>query len=373
MSPKKVTWLELFFDLVFVFAVTRTAELLRADHTPLGSVQALIVFVPVFWLWVGTTMHANLHDIDTVTGRLGVFAVALGGLLLALALPDAFHGTGVGFAAAYWAARLILLLAIRGLPHRSAFATFTVGACVTGPLFLVGSLLPPLPRTLVWGVAAALDLSVPLMTGRRLADVPFEASHLSERYGTFIIIALGETIVATAAAASVHELDAARLATLVAAFTAVCGLWWVYFTFSAPAIHAALEAAASPIEIIRPVLSYGHLAFVFGIIGVATAIGSAIEEPRQHLRIDTAALLFGGAAVYLTTFAFTRWHLFHTVATPRLIAAASCLALVALAPHVPALACVVLLATTVIVLNVVEHRVIPTTVHDRRPRAGRDR
>jgi low temperature requirement protein LtrA len=358
---KRVTWLELFFDLVFVFAVTTASELVRHEHSWVGVFRALVVFIPVFWVWVGGTMHANLHDIDSVRGRLGMFGVAFCGLVLGLTLPATFEHSAVWFAGAYWAARIVLWLSIRGLPHRDAFMTFTVGAFLTGPAFVLGALLPPGPRTGVWAVAAATDLSVPFLARRRLSTAPFDASHVAERFGLLVIIALGETVVATGAAAQEGDLDAVRLAALAASFTVCCGLWWVYFAFSAEAIHGAIEAATARIEVIRPVLSYGHLAFTAGIIAVAAAIGTAVRAPQQHLHTDMAALLFAGTALYLAAFGFTRWHMFHTLATTRLVGGAVCLALIPVSPSVPAVASVSVLAVLLIAVNVVEHHLVPRT------------
>lgn len=370
---KRVTWLELFFDLVFVFAVTRTSELLQDDHTWMGAVRAVIVFVPVYWVWVGTTMHANLHEVDTIRGRLEVLGVGLCGLVLALALPEAWGAGGVWFGAAYWAARLVLYLTLFGRPHRFAFRAFVVAAFVTGPLLVVGGLLAPDVRIFVWALAAITDLGVPYLGRKALAGVPFVPSHLTERFGTFVIIALGETMVATGAAAGQHELDLVRLLAVAAAFVVTGGLWWVYFAYSPKAIEDALEAAPARIEIIRPVLSYGHLAMVGGIVGVAAAIGAVVEGPDEPPRADIAMLLFGGTALYLVTFAFTRWRLFHTLAVPRLAAAACCLALAAVAPAFPAVVDLGGLAALVVVLCVVEHYVLPRTLQRGTERTKEDR
>lgn len=360
LPAKRVGWAELFFDLVYVYAVTRAAELVRADHTPLGLVAALVAFVPVYWVWVGNTMHANLHDVDDARDRLGMFAVGFCSLLLAVALPDAYGDAGLLFGAGYWAARLVLLALVAGREHRRAFTTFTVGACVTGPLLVAGGLLGGDARLAVWAVAALVDLSVPLLIRRRVADLPFEPSHVTERFGLLIIIALGETVVATAAA--VERPDPAHLTALAAAFVVACGMWWTYFTFVPSAIESELASRTARIDVIRPVLSYGHLALVAGIIAVAAAIGRAVAEPEATLPRDTAALLFGGAALYLATFAYTRWQLFRTLATPRLLAAAGCLGLLALAPEVPASWSIAALAAVLIVLNAVEHRLVPRTL-----------
>lgn len=361
LIEKKVTWVELFFDLVFVYAVARVSELLQEDHSPLGMMQALVVFIPIYWVWGGTTVHANLHDPDTTRDRLGIFSVGACGLLLAITLPHAWHDHGVWFGGAYWAARLVMLLLVTGRENRSAFTTFTVGSTVTGPLLVAGGLLhDEILRLIAWSVAALIDLSVPRVAASRLARVPFQPGHLTERFGTFIIIALGETVVATAAGA--EHLDWLHMAALLAMFTVVCGLWWVYFSFGPDAIRSALEETEARIDLIRPVLSYGHLALIAGIVAIAAGIGRAVADPAEPLTTDVAILLFGGTALYLVTFAFTRWRLFHTIAVPRLSATVVVLALFLLATRVWALVSVVLLAVTLIVLNVVESRVLPRTL-----------
>ncbi len=133
---------------------------------------------------------------------------------------------------------------------------------------------------------------------------------------------------------------------VAAAFAVACALWWVYFVFAAGAIRYALRTAEVAMEVIRPVLPYGHLAFIGGIIAIAAATGEVILHPLHHLHTDTAALLFGGTALYLATFGYTRCAC-HTVSTPRLSAAAVCLALLPLAGLVPALAAMALTAVLV--------------------------
>lgn len=364
-DEKRVTWAELFFDLVFVFAVTRAAQLLHEDHSALGVVRALVAFVPLYWIWVGNTIHANLHDVDTDRDRIGMFAVGLCSLLLAVALPQAYEGLGVLFGASYWVARLILVALVSGRDYRKGFLSFTVAATVTGPLMVIGGLLHGDVRLAVWALAAAIDLSVPWFARRRLADIPFRPDHLTERFGTFIIIALGETVVATAAGA--ESVDAWHLVGLVVAFVIACALWWVYFAYSPDVIRGELETRSARIEIIRPVLSYGHLALVSGIVAFAAAVGRVVADPLEPLPRDTASLLFGGAALYLGTFVFTRWRLLGTVGVPRLVAALTCLGLIALGTMVPAVAAAAVLAVLLIVLNVVERKVFPKTLHPQHP------
>ncbi|GMA21338.1 low temperature requirement protein A [Arsenicicoccus piscis] len=132
------------------------------------------------------------------------------------------------------------------------------------------------------------------------------------------------------------------------AFVVCCALWWIYFDLSAPAIEHGLEVARTHIDIIRPVLSYGYLGFIAGIVGVAAAIGAAVREPTSPLHADMAMLLFGGAAIYLGTFGFTRWRLLHTLAVPRLAAAGCCLVLAIMAPPLPAAWSLVLLSLVLV-------------------------
>lgn len=223
-------------------------------------------------------------------------------------------------------------------------------------------------RVAVWAVAALTDLSVPLLARRRLVQVPFDPARLTERFGTFIIIALGETVVATAAGAD--PLDPIHVCAAVVTLVFICAMWWVYFQFGPDAILAALRGSTALIDLIRPVLSYGHLMLIAVIVAVAAGTGHAVAEPLEPLAGDTAALLCGGTALYLVTFAFTRWKLFHTVAVPRLTAAFVVLGRILVATRIDALWVVALLAVVIVVLNVVEHFVLPRTLSGRRGNGG---
>lgn len=127
--------IELFFDLIFVFAVTRTSQVLQDQDPWHGVLMAAIAFVPVYWLWVGTTTFANLSDVETTRNRIVYLGLALSGIGMALALPDAFADGGLLFALAYWIGRVVLLLAVARHPHRWEFITFPVGAFLTAPPF----------------------------------------------------------------------------------------------------------------------------------------------------------------------------------------------------------------------------------------------
>jgi low temperature requirement protein LtrA len=358
---KRVTWTELFFDLVLVFAITQIATLLHGNHTWVGVGRALVVFVPIYWAWVGTSVHANLHDTDNPVDRAGILILALCALFMAVALPEAFAGRGVLFGGAYFALRVILAwLYFRGRPFM--IITPLVAACVTGPLMLIGGLLPLPWRTIVWALAAAVDLATPRVLRFRLRQITFDAAHLAERFGLFLIIALGESVADIgAAAARMPTLSWAVGFAVAASFVLAAALWWVYFVYANSAIRFALSTAQIQTDIVRPVLSWGHLSFVGSTIAVAVGLMDVVAHPAQRLDPGTAALLFGGAGLYLATFGYTRYRMFHTWAKTRLTTSAIVLATLPLARLLPGLAALTLLASIVVVLNVVEYAMVART------------
>jgi low temperature requirement protein LtrA len=352
---KRVTYTELFFDLVFVFAVTQVAGLLHDDHSAAGIGRALIVFIPIYWGWVGTTIHANTHDVDKPLDRIGIFTAALASLFMALAIPEAYGDRGVLFGASYLVLRLILAaLVFRGVFRNVPINAFSVGVCVTGPLLLVGGLLDGPARIVLWAAAATVDLLVPRLVRSRLTRIRFESSHLPERFGLFMIIALGESVVAVGLVAAPEAVTATRLAAVAAAWVVACGLWWVYFAYAASAVRHALSTAAVQTDVVRSVFAYGHLLFIAGIVAVAVGLAEAVAHPDDHLEPGPAALLCSGVALYLATFGYTRWSMFRQVSSTRLGAAAACLLVLPLALVAPALVTVVLLAVVLVGLNTLE-------------------
>jgi low temperature requirement protein LtrA len=357
-TEKRVTWTELFFDLVVVFAITQIAARLHTDHDWPSVGAALIVFVPIYWAWVGTSVHANLHDTDNAIDRAGILALALCALFMAIAVPEAYGSRGALFGVAYFALRAILaLLYFRGRPVQ--LVTPLVAACVTGPLVLAGGLVPVPWRTVLWGLAALVDLATPRLLRRRLVAVAFDAGHLVERFGLFVIIALGESVVDIgASAARAQDLSWRVLLAVAASFVLAAGLWWVYFVYATSAIRHALATAQIQTDIVRPVLSWAHLSFVGAIIAVAVGLTEVVTDPLPPLSGGTAALLFGGTGLYLATFGYTRYRMFHTWAKTRLSAAAVVLVLLPFAHLVPALAALSALAVIVVVLNLVEYGMV---------------
>jgi low temperature requirement protein LtrA len=356
-ADKRVDWAELFFDLVFVVAVTRVSTLLEHDHTWGGLLRALIVFVPIYWTWVGTAIQTNLNDVTRPYLRLRVFAVALAGIFMALSLPEAYDGLGLLFAGAYWGGRILLGVGVfraAWQAGRAPINPFVVSMVISGPMLVIGALCSGDLRELIWGAAALLDLSTPTLLRSRLQNMHFDAGHLAERFGLFLLIALGESVVAIGTTTSFAHPGVVDVLAIAAAFALSCGLWWVYFHFAADAMRYSLATARVQLDITRLVLSYGHLAFIGAVIVVSVGLRESIAAPSEHLSWAVTGLLFGGTALYLATFGFTRWAMFRLVSWTRLTAAAAVLVLLPVSPSVPALAALLGLAVVLAVLNVVE-------------------
>jgi low temperature requirement protein LtrA len=355
VPQRLVTWVELFFDLVYVFVITQVAALLRTDQSAAGVLQAVVVFVPIYWAWVGTSIYADTHEVDALVDRLGLFVVGLASLIMAMAVPGAYGNRGVLLGASYLAARLVLAaLALRGPFRAVPLNPYTIALVVTGPLVFIGGFLTGPARVTLWFIAAATDLLAPRLTRRGLARIPFDPAHLPERFGLFFIIALGDSIVAVGAVAAALPLTPLRLLAVAGAYGLVFGLWWVYFHLAASAIRQAMEEAPAPTEVMRPALTYGHLIFIASVVAVAVGLAEVVAEPAMPLHDGAAGLLCGGVGLYLATFAYTRWRLYRRISYTRLGGAALSIAIIAVATMLPAVIAVLLLALVVVVVNVAE-------------------
>jgi low temperature requirement protein LtrA len=223
-------------------------------------------------------------------------------------------------------------------------------------LLVIGALFHGDVREGVWALAAVMDLSSPTILRSRLQRMHVNAAHLSERFGLFVLIAIGESVVAIGGSAqSDHKLTPAIGFAVAAAFALSCGLWWVYFHFATDAMRYALATAKVQLDITRLVLSYGHLSFIAAVIVVAVGMRDAVAEPGHALGWAVGALLYAGTALYLATFGFTRWAMFRLVSVTRLTAAAAVIVLYPAMAQLPALAALATLAVAVAVLNVVEY------------------
>ncbi|MFE4470723.1 low temperature requirement protein A [Leifsonia sp. NPDC056824] len=308
----RVTYTELFFDLVFVFAVTQVSHVLLHEQSGLTLLHAVMLTMVVWWVWMFTTWASSWLDPERGAVR-GLFVVLmLLGLLLASAIPEAFGDRAVLFAAC-----LVLMQLSRSVftlfafgrahpEHAVNFVRIIVWHAVAGTLWLVGAFLPDEGRLVVWLVALAVDYIgprtrfwTPGLGSSALASWNISGAHMAERVSLFLIIALGESIVVTGAAFSTAPLDFVHLAAFLAAFVGTVLLWLLYFSHSQQSGSAYLERATERGMIAQTAYTYIPLLLVLGIVLSAVGDGLVLQRPVGTPTSWTAGLLCGSAIVYL--------------------------------------------------------------------------
>lgn len=351
---KRAAWPEFFFDLVYVFSFTQVARLLQATEKWRYLGFAIVVLVPLYWGWVGTSIYANRRDVENARDTLGIFTLGLGSFGMALAVPGADGTRGALFGCSYLFLRIVL--ALLSFPdYRGARRNpYTVGVVVSGPLLLVGGFATGPVRVGLWAIAGVADLSAPFVFRRTLARIRYDTTHLSERFGLLVIIALGVSLVLIGGRAAEQPLSPARLVAVAAAYALAASLWWAYFVVAIRGLWQVLSGAEVQIEVIRPALSYGHLPIIAGIIAVIGGLAEVVTAPTDRLRSQAALLLVGGCALYLAAFGFIRWRLVRSVGWQRLGAAVACLCVLPIARFIPANAVLLTLLGITAALNLLE-------------------
>jgi low temperature requirement protein LtrA len=335
---ERVTPLELFFDLVFVLALTQCTTLMARTPTWEGLLKGLLVLGMLWWAWVGYAWLTSVVDPEEGSVRLAIFAAMGAMLVAALCVPGAFGSEALLFACAYVVVRAAhialftiasredgaLRHSVRGLAYSTAIGSgLLFVAAATGGALQVG----------IWGLALALDMGGPFLFG---ADgwklVP---GHFAERHGLIVLIALGESIVALGVGAKV-VLDAGIVGAALLGVVVAVALWWVYFDVTAIVAERRLSRAAEGRErneIARDSYSYLHFPMVAGIALLAVGLKLTLEDVERPLKLVPAFALLGGAALYLLAHVAFRLRNMHTLSGRRL---ACGVGLIALAPIVVA-------------------------------------
>ncbi len=316
----KVGYAELFFDLVFVFAVTQLSHTLLHHLDPGGALRAGLLFLAVWWLWIYTSWVTNWLDPEKIPVRLMIFALMLGGLLLSSSLPQAFAERGLAFAAVFAAMQLgrtlFMLWALRGGRSPGNFRNFLrilVWLSVSAGLWLAGGLAEPTARLYWWLAAVAVEylgpvsfFRVPGLGRSSLSDWSIEGGHLSERCGLFVIIALGESILITGATFAELAWTPAAIAGFCTAFLGSVAMWWLYFdTGAARGEHRIVHGGDSARQA-RLAYTYLHLLIVGGIIVCAVADELVLTHPG-HAEPAGRVAIVGGPALYLLGVALFKW------------------------------------------------------------------
>lgn len=367
-EEQRTTYLELFFDLVFVFAVTQVSHLLLHDLSWSGALHAGIALGVVWWAWNYTTWVTNELDPELGVVRLLLLGLTLLSLLLAVAIPEAFHGRGWLFAGAYVGiqvgrtAFLAFASAERGSLARGRSVHILVWFLFSTPLWLAGAAVHGHARAALWLAALAVDYSAPFFVyrvpGLRPVDTSawqLETSHFAERFQLFVIIALGESIVITGATTADLHLKPARVASFILAFAITAALWWLYFDYVGRVAQRRLELSPDRTLIARDAYTYLHVLFVAGIIVSAVGHELVIAHPGDRLPGRELAVIAAGPAIYLLAHGVFRFRLARSVSWKRTSAAALCIGAGALGLAVPALVVSALIAAVLAGLIVAEH------------------
>jgi low temperature requirement protein LtrA len=311
IGAQPVTTVELFFDLVYVFAVTQLSHLILGDPTAAGVGRAALLLLIVWWAWIYTTWMVNWFDPASPQVRGVLTGVMLASLLMAAALPGAFGDDGWLFAASYVVLQVgrnaaAVSLLSRDHALRDVYERLVGWSVASGVLWLAGAALDGDQRLLLWVPAVLLDLLAPFagywLPGRgrgTTAAWDIEGGHFTERCEAFIIIALGESIVVTGATAAAAGLDARTVLALALAFVETAALWWIYFGLIAEGSHEVMRSCADPGRLARDAYTYLHVPIIAGVIGVAVADDLLISHPHELTSGFGLAMALGGPALYL--------------------------------------------------------------------------
>lgn len=316
----RVTFVELFFDLVFVFAITQLSHSLLEHLTPLGAVQTAMLFLAVWWAWIYTCWCTNWLDPERTPVRLMLLSVMLAGLVLSISLPEAFEGRGLAFGAAFALIQLgrtlFMLWAFRR-HNRTNFLNFIRIAAwfvVSSALWLAGGFAEDGARMALWATAIAIEVAAPSLgywtpgLGRSATtDWDVEAAHMAERCALFVIIALGESILVTGATAARLELTSGVLLAFVSAFVASVAMWWIYFDTAVKRASHRFEQTKDTGRIARLAYTYIHLPLVAGIVVSAVGDELTLAHPSGHIDVETIAVLVVGPSLYLVGNLLFRW------------------------------------------------------------------
>lgn len=303
-DDQRVTWVELFFDLVFVFSVTQTVALLAHDLDWLHVGRALLLFWLVWWAWTQFTWTLNWAD--TTHGGVELVTMLATGIafVMAMALPDAFGEKAMAFAVAYVLGRgigltLQLQLSRTNAGQGAAARAFALTSAAGMTAVIAGAWMGGTAQYVAWGAAIVLDL-VAAMLSARSAHWNLHPEHFAERHGLFMIIALGETLIVAGASMVETEWTLLPVAVVLLVIATTCALWWCYFPRAKAAIDAVLEDSDGERQsaLARDAYSLLHFVIVCGVIAYAAAVEQALAHPNDPLGEPAQYALAAGLLLY---------------------------------------------------------------------------
>ncbi|MDG2529627.1 low temperature requirement protein A [Caulobacter endophyticus] len=345
----RVTYVELFFDLVFVFAVTQLSHGLIGHPSLMGLLETALLLMAVWWAWVYTAWVTNWLDPERPPVRIMLFLIMAAGMVLATSIPQAFEDRGLAFALAFVAIQLgrslFTVWCVRGDKSlKLNFIRVSAWLAVSGVLWIAGGLLADEARLACWATAIAIEYASPAAgfwtpgLGRsRTADWTVEGGHLAERCALFTIIALGESILVMGATAAGMDWTPTVILSFASAFVASIAMWWIYFSFTAEAASEAISHSDDPGRVARLAYTYSHLLPVAGIIVAAVGDEWVIHHPVGHADPKVSAALIGGPLLFLLGGVWFKRAVFRIWSPSRGAGVAALLLLIPVSPLVPPL------------------------------------
>jgi len=326
--------LELFFDLVYVFAVTQLSHRLLDQLTIGSSLGTLLLLVAVWRAWVDTTWVSNWFDPARLAVRLMLVALMLVSLVMSVAIPEAFGERALMFALAYVVIQVgrttfVVLALERSSSLGRNFHRILAWFAVPALLWVAGGLFQGEGRYVLWAIALVLEYTGPVVGFWTLglghsttADWTVDGGHFAERCRLFVILALGESILVTGTTFGEIEPSVATVSAFVVAFLGSVALWWIYFARSDEAARGTFSSAEDPGRVARSAYTYFHLPMVAGIIAVAAADELTVAHPRELGTLVSVTLTLGGIALFLAGHALFKWAVFGALSWPRVVAIA---------------------------------------------------
>jgi low temperature requirement protein LtrA len=368
---QRVTALELFFDLVFVFAITQVTAYIAHDPTWSRLAEGMGILVAVWWAWDAYAWLGNTAGTDEGLFRLTLFAALAAMLLAAIAVPHAFGADALAFGLAYAVVRALHVGAYAiigaGDPHlRRVIPRLAAWMLPASTLLIVAGLVPEgTARALCWIVGLTIEVGGMYFFGG-VEDWQVQAAHMAERFGLIIIIALGESIVAIGAGAEGHAMDAGLIIGVLLGIAVACAMWWAYFDVVALVAERRFQRAegAERARIARDSYTYLHTPMVAGIILFALGVKMTLAHYGEPLEDVPALGLCGGVALYLLAHVAFRLRNVHSLNTARLTVAIVLCAMVPVATTIPALLALAITAALMVALLTYEF----VRFHDARER-----
>ncbi|MBY5335872.1 hypothetical protein HFO99_18375 [Rhizobium leguminosarum] len=311
-SSNKVTFLELFFDLVFVFSISQLSHALAAHYTPLGAAEAALMTFAVWWVWIFTAWVTNWLDPDKMPVRGMLVALMMLGLLLSASIPEAFGDKGLLFACAYVAMQvgrsLFTTYAMTRVDRANTlnFVRITAWLVAAGVFWIAGGLLEHEARLIAWVIALAIEYAGPAAgfavpgLGRSTArDWDVSGAHMAERCALFVIICLGEAILVSGRTFAELPFSGLTSVVFVTAFIGTVAMWWLYFRFGHGRAAHRIEHEETPGSLARQAFTYGHIPILAGIIVHAVAVEFMFSHPHETGDLGIAAAVLGGSGLFL--------------------------------------------------------------------------